>query len=99
MISENNLHGVGKNNYSAEAVSDTLSTAVIVMDMDLRIMSMNAAAENLFGSRASAFYINLIRLYFYEKMIKDHLEFVIKNWNCRHCAAVIYVANSRIVSP
>ena len=73
------MHDVEKNNYSLEAISDTLSTAVIVMNMDLHIMSMNAAAENLFGQSRERILNKPYSSLFNEAMIKNHLEFVIKN--------------------
>jgi two-component system nitrogen regulation sensor histidine kinase GlnL len=61
----------------SDAVSDALSTAVVVLDKDLIIQYMNAAAENLFGqSRARVIekpYTALLKA----EMVKEYLQHVI----------------------
>jgi two-component system nitrogen regulation sensor histidine kinase GlnL len=74
-----NLQDVGNNNYSPEVVSDTLSTAIIVMDKTLHIMTMNAAAENLFGQSRGRIINKSHSSLLNESTLKDHLEFVVKN--------------------
>ena len=60
-------------------VSDTLSTAIIVMDKSLLIMHMNAAAENLFGQSRERILRKPYSSLLSESMVKDHLEFVLNN--------------------
>ena len=66
-------------NYSLEVVSDTLSTAIIVMDKSLLIIYMNAAAENLFGQSRERILRKPYSSLLNDEMVKDHLEFVINN--------------------
>ena len=73
------MQDVGNNNYSTEVVSDTLSTAIIVMDKTLHIMTMNAAAENLFGQSRERIINKSHSSLLNESTLKDHLEFVVKN--------------------
>lgn len=66
-----------KEKFSIELISDTLSTAVIVLDQPLMIMHINAAAENLFGQSRERIlgksYSNILN----ETLIKDHLDYVL----------------------
>ena len=62
----------------SDAVSDALSTAVVVLDKSLNIQHINAAAENLFGqSRARVIkkpYTALLKA----EMVKEHLQHVLE---------------------
>jgi two-component system nitrogen regulation sensor histidine kinase GlnL len=68
-----------KSTIFSDTISDALSTAVIVLDKSLKIMHMNASAENLFGqSRARVVgrpYSSLLK----ENIVKQHLQYVIEN--------------------
>ena len=68
---------ISNNSIFSDAVSDALSTAVVVLDKSLNIQHMNAAAENLFGqSRARVIeksYTALLKA----EMVKAHLQHVI----------------------
>ena len=67
------------NTIFSDAVSDALSTAVVVLDKSLIVQHINAAAENLFGqSRARVIdksYTTLLKA----EMVKEHLLHVINN--------------------
>ncbi|HIO97156.1 MAG TPA: PAS domain-containing protein [Leucothrix sp.] len=60
-------------------ISDTLSTAVIVLDKSLLILHMNAAAENLFGQSRARVLRKPYTAIFDSNEITAHLEFVLNN--------------------
>ena len=60
-----------------DAISDTLSTAIIVLDKSLLILHINAAAENLFGISRERIIRKPYTALFKDKKIKHHLEFVL----------------------
>ena len=70
---------IQQNTIFSDAISDALSTAVIVLNKSLKIMHLNVSAENLFGqSRARVIgrpYSSLLK----EKIVKQHLQYVIEN--------------------
>ena len=59
------------------AISDTLSTAIVVLDKSLLIMHMNAAAENLFGQSRERILRKSYSSLFGDEQIKEHLQFVL----------------------
>lgn len=63
--------------FSIELVSDTLSTAVIVLDQSLMIMHINAASENLFGQSRERILGKSYSTILNETLVKEHLEFVL----------------------
>jgi len=60
-----------------DAISDTLSTAIIVLDKSLLILHINAAAENLFGISRERIIRKPYTALFKDKKIKHHLDFVL----------------------
>jgi two-component system nitrogen regulation sensor histidine kinase GlnL len=68
-----------QNTIFSDAISDALSTAVIVLDKSLKIMHMNVSAENLFGQSRDRVvnrpYSSLLK----ENVVKQHLHYVIEN--------------------
>ena len=67
------------NLFTPNEVSDTLSTAIIVLDKSLRIRHINAAAENLFGQSRERILKKPYAVILNKEMIEEHLEFVLKN--------------------
>ncbi len=65
--------------FFSNTVSDTLSTAIIVLDKSLLILHMNAAAENLFGQSRERILRKPYTALFGDNKIKEHLEFVLNN--------------------
>jgi len=61
-----------------DAVSDALSTAVVVLDKSLTIKHMNAAAENLFGQSRARVINKSYNLLLNAEMVDEHLKAVIK---------------------
>ena len=72
-MSEKNLH------FFSNIISDTLSTAIIVLDQSLIILHMNAAAENIFGQSRERLINKSYSDLFDKKEIKAYLESVLKN--------------------
>jgi len=68
-----------RNTIFSDTISDSLSTAIVATDKSLRIVHMNAAAENLFGqSRARVVgrpYSSLLN----KKVVEAHLQYVLEN--------------------
>lgn len=67
------------NLFSPNAISDTLNTAIIVLDKSLLIMHMNAAAENLLGQSRQRILRKPYFSLFGDKQVKEHLQFVLDN--------------------
>ena len=65
--------------FSPNEISDTISTAILVLDKSLRIKQMNAAAENLFGQSRERIINKPYSSILHKDIVKDHLEFVLKN--------------------
>ena len=60
------------------AVSDALSTAVVVLDKSLNIQHMNAAAENLFGQSRGRVISKSYDFLLKAEMVDEHLQAVLK---------------------
>ncbi|MCF6190910.1 MAG: ATP-binding protein [Cocleimonas sp.] len=67
------------NTIFSDAVSDALSTAVVVLDRSLTIQHMNAAAENLFGQSRKRVVTKSYTALLQAEMVDEHLQFVLKN--------------------
>ncbi len=65
--------------FSPNEISDTLSTAILVLDESLRIRQMNASAENLFGQSRERILNKSYSTILHTDIVKDYLEFVLKN--------------------
>ena len=68
-----------KNTIFSDAVSDALSTAVVVLNKSLTIQHMNAAAENLFGQSRKRVIDRSYTTLLKADMVKQHLQYVIDN--------------------
>ena len=66
-------------NIFSNGISDTLSTAIIVLDKSLLILQMNAAAENMFGQSRERILQKPYSSLFSDKQIKNHLSYVLDN--------------------
>ena len=66
-------------NIFSNGISDTLSTAIIVLDKSLLILQMNAAAENMFGQSRERILQKSYDSLFSDKQMKKHLSFVLDN--------------------
>lgn len=62
-----------------DTIHDALSTAIVALDNDLNIIHINAAAENLFSQSRTRVLGNSYTSLFKDKIIQQHLEFVIQN--------------------
>ena len=67
------------NTIFSDAVSDALSTAVVVLDKSLTIQHMNAAAENLFEQSRTRVIEKPYTALLQSDMVKDHLQYVVDN--------------------
>ena len=65
--------------FSANTISDTLSTAVIVLDKSLTIIDVNAAAENLFGQSRKRIIAKSFSFLSGSDEARRHLDFVLKH--------------------
>ncbi len=66
------------NTIFSDAVSDALSTAVVVLDKSLNIQHMNAAAENLFGQSRARVINKSYDFLLNAEMVDEHLQAVLK---------------------
>ncbi len=66
------------NTIFSDAVSDALSTAVVVLDKSLIIQHMNAAAENLFGQSRMRVISKPYTTLLQADVVKEHLQSVLK---------------------
>ena len=75
-----NLATRGRRPRSPSQILDQLSTAVVILDHDLRVSLMNTAAQNLFNcSFSQARGKKLERLAIYPEEIKQNLKLSIDN--------------------
>jgi len=65
--------------FSPSTISDSLSTAVVVLDKSLLTMHINAAAENLFGQSRERILRKPFSSLFGDEQIKEYLQLVLDN--------------------
>jgi len=67
-----------KNTIFSDAVSDALSTAVVVLDKSLHVQHMNSAAENLFGQSRARVINKSYNFLLKAEMVDEYLQAVIQ---------------------